>query len=355
MKNYAPIDIVAKGVQFLSDIKPEKIDWLWPNRLALGKLTIVVGDPGIGKSFLSLDVAARLSTGIGWPDKPGVPGKVGSTVLITSEDDMGDTVVPRLIAAGADRTKICTFRGLTLKFEDKKEGFSFFDLKQGLIALDNMKRDIPDLTLVVLDPITAYMGNIDSHANADVRSVLDKLAGWAADNKVAIMAISHLNKNTAVGMQYRVMGSQAFTAVTRMVWNVRQDEEDADKKLLLLQKNNISPEKTGLAYKLKGIRIYEEGLEIDTAKIEWEEKTIDQQQSEEMMATEDSLKSTQKRATKWLKGILKDGPVLSDDIFAAARDEGLSETSVHKAKKVLMVKTKRAPGYGEEGKWEWEL
>ena len=96
----------------LSEVTPQRIEWLWPGRFALGKLTLLSGDPGLGKSFVTLDMAARISNGVPWPDSPTVPNPRGSVVLLSAEDDLADTIRPRLDAAGADVERITAIEGV---------------------------------------------------------------------------------------------------------------------------------------------------------------------------------------------------------------------------------------------------
>ncbi len=341
---------IRPNTESLENIKMEKLEWLWPNRIPLGKITMVVGDPGVGKSFWSLDVAAHITTGRPWPDDKGVPCRQGTVLLIGAEDAVGDTILPRLYAAKANMAKIYTMKGMTAEFNGgatKKE--MFFELKSGIIALGHLKEQFPDLKLIIIDPITAYMGNIDSHDNAQVRSVLDKVAAWAADADVAVLAISHLNKNTTVRAVYRIMGSVAFTAVSRMVWHIVKDEENPERRLLLPGKLNMAPEMSGLAFRLQSVKVGDEL--IDSAVVSYEDKTIEETADEMLAQTIESLSSTKKRTAEWLKDILIDGPRLAMDIFEQAKIDGISESTVRRAKKQLQVKARKIGG----GQWEWGL
>jgi putative DNA primase/helicase len=195
------------------------------------------------------------------------------------------------------------------------------------------------------------MGDIDSHANADVRSVLDRVSEWASRNKVAILAISHLNKNTMMSAKHRVMGSMAFVAVSRIVWNVVEDPEDSKRRLFLLSKTNIVEDIGGLAFRLKSVKVGEEE-EIETAVCDFESKTLEESANELLESTVENLEHTKNKAIKWLKNTLKDGPLMVKDIMTVAKEEGISETVLSRAKKVLQIRTKKV---GVDGGWEWEL
>jgi len=193
-------------------VKPEPIRWLWPGRVPLGKLTLIVGDPGLGKSFLTLDLAARVSAGEPWPDAPGAENTPGAVVLLSAEDDLADTIRPRLDAAGADVERVAAL--------------SISSLQRDLPDLEKAMHDAPGVRLVVIDPITAYLAGTDSHKNADVRSLLAPLAELAARHRVAVVAVSHLNKHVGGSALYRAQGSLAFTAAARAVWLVAKDKAD---------------------------------------------------------------------------------------------------------------------------------
>lgn len=346
---YMPTNVVPQ-LENMEDIQMERLNWLWPGRIPLGKLTMLVGDPGLGKSFLSLYIAARVSNGGYWPDDKETPCVKGSVVIVTAEDDAADTIKPRLCAAGADMRKIKMLRGMTTTFQDGTNKNMFFDLKLGVVALERLKEQVPDLSLLIIDPITAYMGNIDSHANADVRSVLDRVAEWAAKHQVSILAISHLNKNTGVSIQYRTMGSMAFVAVSRMGWVIAKDKDDPERRKLLPGKNNMCQEQSGLAYRLKSVKIKHGDEELDSAVCEFEDGTLKETAEQELASIEDSLESTTKKAKEWIKDMLGSGPMMQDDLFGAGEAEKLTRNVLKRALKDLGCK--REP---KNGGFEWIL
>ena len=158
----------------LADVEPTEVQWLWKNRIALGKLTLLVGDPGEGKSFLSLDITSRVTTGAKWPDGSG-HAPLGGVVLLGAEDDLADTVRPRLDAACADVSRVVALQAVKSRDEqgDYARGLS---LDRDLDVVEQAIVATPDCKLLIVDPISAYMGDADSHKNADVRSVLAPLA-----------------------------------------------------------------------------------------------------------------------------------------------------------------------------------
>jgi len=183
----------------MDDIEIEDIDWLWRGFLAGGKLAMFSSEPGTGKSTISVDLAARISTGADWPD--GSPGcNPGSVILLSKEDAPEDTIKPRLKLAGADMSKVYILEGV--KQADPSGGRiveADFNLDRDLFALEQLLRRLPDCRLVVIDPIGNYMGEANSHNDAAVRSVLGPLAKLAMKHDVAVMAVAHLNKDSETG------------------------------------------------------------------------------------------------------------------------------------------------------------
>lgn len=234
-----------------SDIPPERIQWLWPGRLALGKLSIFAGDPGLGKSQGSLDVSSRLSNGRPFPDGEEVPvfsnGKnFGDSVILTSEDDPADTIRPRLDALGADVRRIhflkCKLTG------GKETSIAIPDVGLFQDVLEQVEDRGGKVRLIVVDPIDGYLGGSDGFANAEVRSLLSPLLTLAAKEHFAVLGIQHLNKSGASAI-YRLGGSIAFAAVARSVWIFCRDPLDEDRRLFLCLKNNLAKdEHRGIEY-----------------------------------------------------------------------------------------------------------
>ena len=182
----------------MADVQSEPISWLWPGRIALGKLTLIAGDPGLGKSLLTAFFAAVISKGYTWPLET-CPAPIGSVVLLSAEDDPADTIRPRLDAAEADCARIHVLqaiRDVDAKGNSTERMFSF---KRDLVALEERLSSLPDCKLLIIDPVSAYLDGTDSHNNTDVRGLLAPLAKLATDHKVAVVLVQHLNKSSGVG------------------------------------------------------------------------------------------------------------------------------------------------------------
>ena len=176
-----------------SEIEMEPVKWLWSGRVALGKHTCFAGEPGAGKSQLTIDLAARVSMGAALPCGEGVAPQ-GSVIILSAEDSDSDTIVPRLHAARADLGSVHIVKIVATDDEDGRRGFS---LQADLGALERMIEKLGDVRLVIIDPISSYLGRgLDSHRNSDVRGVLEPLSEMAERLGVAVVSVTHFTKLT---------------------------------------------------------------------------------------------------------------------------------------------------------------
>lgn len=331
----------------VADVEPEMVRWLWPGRIAMGKLTLLCGDPGLGKSFLAIDLTARLTSGAGWPDIPLLKNEPGGVVLLSAEDDLADTIRPRLDACGADPTRIVSLQAVRRVRAGKTEE-TYFDLNEDLPALVTAIQQTPDCKLVVIDPVTAYLGNTDSHKNAEVRAVLARLFELASQQKVAILAVTHLNKASTLPAIYRAMGSLAFVAAARAVWAVMRDQNDQTgrRRLFLPIKNNLGADETGLAYALEPAG--------HTARLIWEPDPVTVRADDALNGGGSRTALVQHDAQLFIIDTIKSngGDMLSDELWDAAKESGISKMTFRRAKQTIVAAYKE-PGRG--GHWHCKL
>src|SRR5262245_4950033 len=233
----------------MSDVQEEPISWLWRGWLARGKLSLLMGDPGLGKSLITHWMSAQISVGGHWPD--GSECERATAIVFTIEDALGDTVKPRLVAAGADMNRVIAVRGVV----NPKASLDarMFALEEHIALLEELVTD-EGASLVVMDPISAYLGsNVNTHKETDVRRVLGELAQMAERTNVAILMLIHLNKGKDIAALNRATGSVAFPAVSRIVFGVVSDplDEDGERKLLLSLKCNVARKPTGIGYRIE--------------------------------------------------------------------------------------------------------
>jgi KaiC/GvpD/RAD55 family RecA-like ATPase len=323
----------------MSDVKPEAVSFLWPGRIAAGKITIVCGDPGLGKSFISLDIAARVSNGAEWPDAGVAPR--GSVVLLTAEDGLSDTVRPRLDTLGADVTRI---HALTAVRRAGEHGERSFSLAEDVLRLETAIRQT-GAALVVIDPLNAYLQNVDSHRAAEVRGVLAPLAAMAERSACAVLIVHHLNKGTSANALYRAGGSLDFVAAARSVLGVAVDSADSEgqRRLLLSIKLNVAAKPPGI-----GFSIAADGVAWDDEPVAVDADAAFSSASRD--AEDDGALS---EAKDFLSDLLGDGTSFATrSVLQQAREAGIAEKTLRRAKKVLGIAVTKA-GFGKTGEWCW--
>lgn len=346
-----PAEPAGKGprLQILADVRIVPVRWLWPDRLPLGKLSLISGDPGLGKSCLTIDVAARISAGLPWPDHRDGLNPVGGVVLLSAEDDLADTVAPRLRAAGADLERVIALQGVVHHGQDGDEEVHHFSLERDLAVLEQAVGQCPNCRLIIIDPISAYLGETDSHRNAQVRGLLAPLANLAARHDLAVLCVSHLNKSTGTQAIYRTMESLAFVAAVRAAWCVAKDKEDPLRRLLLPLKANLCKEPTGL-----GFVVASAPMDPATGMLVWESEPIRGPDVDEALAPDRDRKvSAVDRATEWLEKELAAGPVLVQELQRRSRAGGPSWRSCQRARYALAITSHKTAV--KDGGWAWNL
>jgi len=338
----------------LSDVKPEPLRWLWPNRIPLGKLTLIGGDPGLGKSCVTIDIAARVSTGTSWPDRRDEENPIGGVVLLSAEDDVADTIRPRLDAAHADSSKIIALQGV--EFHDSESGEQLsraFNLEHDLPALQRAIVQTPDCRLVIIDPLTAYLGKVDSHKNAELRGLLAPLSELAAKYNVAIVGVTHLTKALGGKAIYRALGSLAFVAASRAFHFVIADRKNPGRRFVLPVKMNLSPDDVGgLAYRMESASVPVIG---SVGVVAWEANPVTERADDLLDAETNGRRGDGERlaeAMEFLRELLADGPVAVDQIEADAKKLKIGWRTLQRAKGKLLIKARKT-GFG--GGWTWVI
>jgi putative DNA primase/helicase len=342
-----------------ADIEVEAYDWLWPDRFALGKIGLVVGLPDVGKGQFFCYMVARVTTGGAWPCGEGVVKDVGNVVILTAEDSPSDTVVPRLMAAGADLARVY-FIKMVREGGGKKRGFS---LLADLPRLARFIDQIGDVKMVLIDPITAYLGvgKIDSFRGADVRGALTPLSDLAEEKHLAIVAIMHFNKKIDVtNALLRVSDSVAFGALARHVYAIIEDAEHG-RQLFVKAKNNLA-KKAGarsLAFTFHDRDVGADpksGKRIVSPFIVFDAEPVDITATEAMEAanTAGANISVREEAEDFLRERLAAGPVKTADIEEEARANLISKRTLERAKQRLGIVARKEKGT-MGGAWLWEL
>ncbi len=312
----------------VSDVPAGDVRWLWPGKVPIGKLSLLVGDPGRGKSLLSLDLAARLSLGRVWPDGQANTLPPSSTLLLSAEDDVADTIRPRLEAMGADVRYVRSMRGLF------SEGFyKGFQLPRDLPTLEEAVENTPDVRLVVIDPLMAFLSAGAASNNSALRTLLATLQEMSERLGFAVLALTHLTKASGASPLYRAMGSLALTAASRAVWTLWPDQDEPERTFFIPLKCNLSAALHAHAY-----RIVASPLNPKQPTLIWEPEAIPMA----LMATSTAHPMPRLRDQEcmaWLRGLLGKGPVPSRDVEKAAAEEGYGYHILRRAKRILGVIT----------------
>jgi hypothetical protein len=336
-----------------TEVEARPINWLWPGRIARGKVCMLAGNPGLGKSQITASMAAIVTRGGTWPvDR--TTCKSGAVIFLSAEDDPADTIRPRLEAAGADISRCFTLDAITdLHPSSGASVRRSFNLKTDLDRLADLLREVPEPAMVVVDPISAYLGSADSHNNAEIRALLAPLNDLAAEHSVAIVAVSHLNKGGGSEALLRVTGSLAFVAAARSAYVVAIDKDEPDRRLLLPLKNNVGPDRGGLAFRIQPAEVASHAGAIESSRVMWDSAAVSITADEAMTPQLDSEeRSDLEDAKGFLRDFLSTGPMPSKRVRVEAEGAGHSWATIRRAQKALGVEAAKE---GMTGPWLWRL
>jgi len=325
----------------LSDVRPEVVTWLWPGRVPWGKLTVLEGDPGVGKSTLALQVAASVSSGRRL--LPNVePIEPASVLILPSfEDGTADTIVPRLLAAEADCTRIHELRGVAYNEAAQSVPLSFPNdveaLRKAIVT--------HSARLVILDSLTTSLSpGTDPYKDMDVRKALAPLARIAEETGVAVLVIRHFTKGSRGNAVSAGGGSVAISGVARVVLQVHKAPDDDSKRILAVAKCNVAVVSPSLQFRLDDA--------VNCARIRWEgESSHSADDLVALRVPDDGEREVTEEASDWLRMTLGSSVLPRSEILALAKSAGFRDRTVQRAAKRIGVKHKRG-GFGAPGLWE---
>lgn len=306
----------------MEDIKCENVEWLWYPFVPYGKITIIQGDPGEGKTTLVLQMIAKLTRGetiINSETKEPI-----NVIYQTAEDGLSDTIKPRLVAANADCSKV-------LVIDDKETPLTMLDVRLEKAISETGAR------LVVLDPIQGFLGaDVDMHRANEIRPVMKHIAEIAEKYRCAIILVGHMNKCNMGKSAYRGLGSIDFQAAARSVLIVGRIKNEPEIRVVCQIKNSLAPEAKSIAFKLSEKNGFEWLGECDV-------------KAEELLCgTAKGMK--QKTAINFLEDTLSKGKMAQTKIAELAEEKGISNKTLRNAKKTLEVKASKIGN-----QWYWEL
>lgn len=323
---------MAIGIYNMAKIEATETEWLWYPYIPYGKVTIIQGDPGEGKTTLALNIAAALTRGktVTGDTVDPVSGKELFPVPVlfqTAEDGLADTVKPRLVAADAD----C---GYISGVDESHYPLTITDGRlEEALRLTNAR-------LVILDPLQAYLGSdVDMHRANEIRPVMSYLANMAEQFGCAIVLIGHMNKNMGAKAAYRGLGSIDLTAAARSVLLVARDKSDPDRRIVMQIKSSLAREGKPVAFRLgeNNAFTFEGECEADPENV--------------LMGLGTSQPKQSDLARDFLRAELESGEMKAVQVLLdKAEKKGLSIDSLRIAKKELNVRSIK-----HEKIWFWQL
>ncbi len=323
----------------LSEVEEKQIDWLWPGWLPRGMFSLLGGYAGDGKSTITMALAAALSRGGLLPD--GAQAPVVNTLIMAAEDDISYVVKPRLAVHDADMDRIFEFQHVK-KSEAEEQSVNLrahmLELRQSIIE--------NQIGLVIIDPLSSYLANGDRNNEGDVRDTLQPLVKLMEETGCTVLGIMHHGKNSGHVKSYQgLMGSTAFTALARAVWQVQELPEEFQaegaptRKMLAVSKSNYAVQPPALQF----------CRPLDAA-LEWMgQSPISLEQAESWKPKSEKAETETEKAEAWLVEFMDGKRVLASEVESAAKAEGISKTTLHMAKKKINVKSCRVGS-----QWMWQ-
>jgi putative DNA primase/helicase len=335
-----------------SSIVPKPIHWLWRYYLAKGKVHIFSGSPGAGKTTIAASIAATISRGAPWPD--GSHAALANVVIWSGEDSAENTLVPRLIAAGADMDNI------SIVGPSNENGVTRpFDPTRDVESLQEAIEELGGVALIIVDPITSAVSG-DSNKNSDVRRALQEFVNLAEKTGAAVLGIAHLRKNSQGGDPLdRVSGAGAFGQVPRIVLTaaVEADPPEGQEptRVFTRAKSNIGPTGGGFEYAMRQGALAADDS-IETNWIEWGEKLDGNARQilarAEQIEQDEAKKPSLALAKRFLSDFLKLGIRSQNDCEAAATADGISNATLKRAREELGIASRKQPGK-MKAPWFW--
>jgi hypothetical protein len=326
-----------------TSVEPKPVVWLWDRFIPAGMLTALDGDPGLGKSTMMLDLAARLSRGDTMPDGSPTSGPAGS-IILSAEDDPARVIRPRLDAAGADVTRIAM-----VQFQDPDGAVRELIIQpKDLECLGSAILEY-DARLVIVDPFVAYLpSEVNANRDQHVRKSLAHLRGLAEKTGAAIVFVRHLRKASADVAMYRGGGSIGIIGASRAGLLVALDPENEDRRILAVTKQNLGPKAQSLAFRI----VADPGGR--QPRVEWQGESS--HSAEALLTIPADEHGARGEAAEFLRDVLRDGPLPAREIQREASQAGISHRTLWRAKKELGVRARKLGGPMERGqRWEWYL
>jgi putative DNA primase/helicase len=336
----------------MDKIAPACVTWLWPERFPMGKISLISGKPDNGKSQVTLDIIARTTTGADWPD--GTKNELGprDVLMAVAEDDLNDTVRPRLEAAGADLSRIKVINRIrTQEFDEKagkKSAIRRLQLSDDIKKLKMAIEANPQVALVVVDTLTSFFGDVNANADQDIRPLMDALIRAFGDCKACFIGVIHHNKKNDADAIQSILGASSVAGAVRSAYSCSRDPENEDEFYFTLVKNNLTKKRSGMKYKIAEKTV---GI-ISAPYVEWAGET--EKNANDVMALAKEARDEKRhgvdKARLFIPFALQNGPRPARELYKEAEAEGISSDQMRRAKDQLAVKVTKQGNI-----WFWSL
>jgi archaellum biogenesis ATPase FlaH len=333
-------------------IEAKRIEWLWQGRIPLNKLSVLAGNPDQGKSLVSLYMIAQLTRGLPMFGETGASWGKADALILAAEDEADDTIRPRLEVAGAFLDHVHILQSIAYKdSKGKTVAEREAQLDTDLQALETTLKQNPQIKLVVIDPISSFLGRANMNKEQEVRAILTPLKNLAARCQVAIVCVMHLNKSSDQSAIHRIGGAVAFTGVARACWLFTDDPEDKTRHLMVRVKNNIAKASGGLSYRTAAKPVVIDGFETPQPYVEWLGET--ETAASDILVAGGPVGRPPEKATgakEWLTAFLADGEQTAVDVERHGRQAGHALGTLRRAKDELKIVSQKI-----ENRWYWML
>jgi hypothetical protein len=331
--------------QKVSDIEMKEMEWLWPEKIPAGMVTIISGKADSGKTLCLIDWVARVTTGSAWPD--GSPNTQGpkKVLMCSAEDDPARTMRPRLVAAGADIDKILIPKITVRAKGSENETTGHLNIKRDLLMIAKIIKNNPDISVLILDPITSYLGGANLNKDEEIRPLMDKLILLGQRTGLTILALVHSNKRSDVDAVEKVMGASSVAAGARAVWTIGKDADDPSLYRMGLAKGNVIKKKGGFEFQIVDAEVFINGKAKIHPRIQWGKETD--------VDANDMLRADRQRARGGDEdskmniaiAILRETvPGFAKSVFEKATCEGINERAIYRAKDKLGIQSNKTGG-----------
>ena len=307
----------------MSDVEEKVVQWLWYPFIPFGKVTLIQGNPGKGKTWLAMALCAYCTAGRELPNA--LPIEPFNVFYQTAEDGVGDTIKPRLAKCGADMTRV--------RFINEEE-------KQLSMTDERIEKAIRqnNVRLMIMDPIQAYLGaNVDMNRANEIRPLFRNLSNIAERTGCAIVLIGHLNKKEGTKGLYRSLGSIDVVAAARSVLQVERDQKDTDIRIVRQIKNSLAPSDGEIRFSITAEMGFQ-WLECKSTFVSSEQPKVPE------------FESKTEKAAYLIKKLLSDGDMRAREIYMRMKDEGISRRTAENTKKELGIRS-----YRKMRQWYWSI